>query len=87
MGGNDFKQRVCERIFNKEIKRKRIKVITDIALPLLEVESACHNRLRCGIGRLSKLVWLHVIGIALSTPREDILELLPLDMFMKAGGF
>ena len=49
---------------------------------LLEVESACHNRLRCGIGRSSKLAWLHIIGIALTTPREDILELMPLDVFI-----
>jgi len=51
---------------------------------LLEVESACHNRLRCGIGRSSKLAWLHIIGIAPSTPRGDILELMALDLFIPA---
>jgi len=28
------------------------------------------------------LAWLHIIGIAPSTPREDILELMPLDVFI-----
>ena len=115
-GSMDFEQRVCENIFNKEIKRKRIKVIPDIALTLLEwealsllewealtllewealtllewealtlleVESACQYRLRCITERSTKLAWLHIIGIAPSTPREDILELMPLDMFMNA---
>jgi len=83
----DFEQRVCERILNKEIKRKRIKVIPDIALTLLEWEaltllewealtlledeSACQYRLRCITERSTKLAWLHIIGIAPSTPRED----------------
>ena len=65
-----------------EQRDKEEKIIPDPAITLLEVESACHNRLRCGIERSTKLAWLHVIGIAPSTPREDILELLPLDMCM-----
>ena len=65
-------------------KEGEITVITDIAVPLLEVESACNYRLRCKIGWSTKLVWLHIIGIAPSTPREDILELMPLDVFIPA---
>jgi len=54
-------------------------VITDIALtlleweavPLLEVESACNYKLRCLPWRRTELVWLHEIGRAPSTPREE----------------
>jgi len=53
------------------------------AIPLLEVESACHFRLRCWFGGCAWWVWLHEISIALSTPREPPLELLPLDLLGK----
>jgi len=70
---------------NLEQRDKEEKtVIPDSALTLLEVESACQHRLRCGIGRSSKLAWLHIIGIAPSTPREDILELMAHDLFIPA---
>jgi len=46
------------------------KVKSESAISLLEVESACHHRLRYGIWRMAKPAWLFVIGIALSTPRE-----------------
>ena len=42
----------------------------NLITPLLEVECARCYHLRYRIGRRAYLVWLHEIGIALTTPRE-----------------
>jgi len=51
---------------------KGLEDVSTLAIPLLEVENACHLRLRYWTGREAKLFWLQVISIAFSTPSEAI---------------